>query len=109
MAMRRQLCAVLAFSLALAVCGPRCLAEAASTANSTAPQERPAKGPTFCFQGAAPDRQEAARFAERTQRDASRAACARAGDRDDAVFVVGLAIAVVVLIAAGLYVATQAV
>lgn len=90
--MRRMLCGVLALSLALAAGSPTCRAETASTANSAPAHEPPAKQPAFCFQGAAPDRQEASRYAERAQRDASRASMPRAGDADETVFVVAIAV-----------------
>jgi len=103
----RLLWVVLALTLALAAGSPPCLAETASTANPAPPHGRPAKQPAFCFQGAAPDRQEASRYAERAQRDASRTSHIRAGvDRDDAAFVAALALIGAALIVGGIYVAS---
>ena len=105
---RRMLCAVLAFSLALAAGSPTCRAETASTANSTPRHEPPAKQPAFCFQGAAPDRQEASRYADRAQRDASRASKARAGDADETVFMIGIALFAVACLAGTIYLTSVA-
>ena len=106
MAKRRLLCVILALSLAVAAGSPACLAETASTANPP-PQGRPAQQPVFCFQGAAPDRQEAGRYADRAQRDASRASKVKAGDLDDTVFVVGLVIFGVAVIVGGFVLAAH--
>ena len=105
--MRRPLCAVLALSLVLAAGSPPCLAETASTANSAPPHGRPAKQPAFCFQGAAPDRQETSRYAERAQRDASRVSNIRAGDRDDIAFAIMLVVFGAAAIIGGVYLASQ--
>ncbi|MGD0999108.1 MAG: hypothetical protein ABSA67_00300 [Candidatus Brocadiia bacterium] len=98
-----MLCVVLALTLVLAAGSPTCRAETASTENSTPPESRPAKQPSFCFQGAAPDRQEASRYADRAQRDAPRASKARAGDADETVFVVGIAVFSAACLAGAIY------
>ena len=106
--MRRRLCVVLALTLALAAGSPTCLAETASTATPAPPHGLPAKRPAFCFQGAVPDRQEASRYAERAQRDASRASQIRAGsDLDDTVFVVAVVLVGAALIVGGIFLASQ--
>ncbi|MGO8702550.1 MAG: hypothetical protein ACLQVA_01935 [Candidatus Brocadiia bacterium] len=101
--MRRMLCGVLAFTLVLAAGSAPCRAETASTANSAPAREPPAKQPSFCFQGAAPDRQEASGYAERAQRDASRASQPRAGDADETVLVVAIAVVCVVCLVGVIY------
>ncbi len=106
--MRRTLCAVLALSLAMAAGGTPCRAETASTENSAPAREAPAKQPSFCFQGAAPDRQEAGRYAERAQRDASRASCDRAGDADETVFVVAIVLFSAACLAGVIYLTSAA-
>ncbi len=95
-------------SLALAAGSAPCRAETASTANSAPAREPPAKQPSFCFQGAAPDRQEASRYAERAQRDASRASQPRAGDADETVLVVAIAVVCVVCLVGVIYLTSVA-
>jgi hypothetical protein len=107
MAMRKRLGVVLALSLVLAAGSPPCAAETAFTANLTPPHGQPAKQPTFCFQGAAPDRQEASRYADRARRDASRASSVRAGDRDDTAFIIELVIIGAAVIVGGVVLAAH--
>ena len=105
--MRKRLGVVLALSLVLAAGSPPCAAETAFTANSTPLHGQPAKQPTFCFQGAAPDRQETSRYADRARRDASRASSVRAGDSDDAVFILGLVLVATAIAIGGIYLGSQ--
>jgi hypothetical protein len=107
MAKRRLLCAILALSLALAISTPPCRAETALPATSAPPQSRPTKQPSFCFQGAAPDQQEASQYADRAQRDASRASEIRAGDRDETAFIIEVVIIGAAVFVGGLYLSTQ--
>ena len=107
--MRKQLGVVLALSLVLAAGSPPCAAETAFPANSTPPHGRPAKQPAFCFQGAAPDREETSRYAERARRDASRASSVRAGDRDDTAFIIELVIIGTAVIVGGIILAAHGV
>jgi hypothetical protein len=100
-ARRKLICAVLAFSLILAAGGRPCLAESAPA------HARPAQQPAFRFRGAAPDREELNRYAERARRDASRVSTVKAGDRDDAAFVIMLLVFAVVVAAGGVYLASQ--
>jgi hypothetical protein len=100
-ARRKLICAALALSLILAAGGSPCLAEPAP------PHARPAQQPAFCFQGAAPDRQELSRYAERTRQDAARVSTVKAGDRDDTAFVIMLVVFAVAVAAGGVYLASQ--
>ncbi len=100
-AKRKLICAALAFSLVLAAGGSPCPAESAP------PRARAAQQPAFCFQGAAPDRQEMGRYAERARRDASRVSNIKAGDRDDTAFVIILVVFAVAVAAGGVYLASQ--
>jgi hypothetical protein len=104
---RRMLCVILALSLTLAIGSSPGRAETLPSADSAPPHGPAMKQPAFCFQGDAPDRQERSRYAERAQRDASRASGIRAGDRDETAFIIMVVLFSAAVVAGGVFLAGQ--
>jgi hypothetical protein len=102
---RRFLCVILTFSLALAAGSAPALAQTPQT--PAAPQSPPARQPGFRFQGVAPDRQERESYAARQHQDASRASQKKAGDRDETAFIVVLVIFSAAFVAGGIFLLSQ--